>query len=189
MSKRDALRELIRKFPPPPELDKILETLETQTDRSIAIVGVAVVEASIEKLIIKKLPVTTPRLIGRLFKNRGPLSDFDSKILMAHALDLFKEGWIELLHSVKSIRNVFAHSQIDVTFDTDEISKEIQRILIPAMTRIYKIFNDKLPEQPFSNKMAFIMAVRVACFLLNETYENLTGELLYGQRTSHKTSQ
>ena len=55
MSNREALRRLSRKFPAPPEIEKIMSELYGQSDMSVAIVASAIAEAALEKLITSKL--------------------------------------------------------------------------------------------------------------------------------------
>ena len=126
MARRNMLRELSRRFPPSPEAKEILLSLHKQDDRSVAIVAVAMLEAVLERLIIKKLAQLSPDLEGRLFKNRGPISDFDSKVLVAAALGVITDGVRKALDAIRAVRNVFAYSTVNVTFDTPEVANEIK---------------------------------------------------------------
>jgi DNA-binding MltR family transcriptional regulator len=130
MSNREALRKLSKKFPDRPELKKIFDGIRSLDDRSAAIMATALVEAVLERHIIKKLSVSAPDLIGALFHNRGPLSDFHSKILIATAFGVIRPDMAEDLHRMKAIRNVFAHAKISVTFNTLEIAKESSEFTI-----------------------------------------------------------
>jgi DNA-binding MltR family transcriptional regulator len=177
------LRTLSRKFPPPPEVEKILATLHQQNDRSIAIVSAALLEAALEKLIIKKLPYSNPRLEGRLFKNRGPLSDFDSKVLIAVAFGIITDGLAIRFDSIRVIRNVFSHSTVDVSFETKEIADELKSHLVPYVLKAIEVITDKAPTEQPTNKRVFCIAVRVICFLLDDTHEELTGSRLFSQLT------
>ena len=76
MARRDPLRELSRRFPPADEAKDIIAALSKQDERATAIVGASVLEALLERLIVSHLEPISPGLKGRLFKNRGPLSDF-----------------------------------------------------------------------------------------------------------------
>src|SRR5437879_165892 len=106
-SNREALRRLSREFPAPPELDAILNNLRDKDDMSVAIMVVAIIEAKLEELIVSKLKVSNNTLTARLFLNRGPMSDFDSKILIAEAFGVLDSPMAQELHSMKAIRNVF----------------------------------------------------------------------------------
>jgi DNA-binding MltR family transcriptional regulator len=129
MSKRDALRALSRKFPPPRELEDIFFTLEHDAPRAVAIIVGAIIEGMLERIIISRLKDKEPNLIGRLFKNKGPLSDFDSKLLIAQAFGIIERTKAEDLHRIKSVRNTFAHAPQNITFDTPEILSEIKEAI------------------------------------------------------------
>ncbi len=88
MSKRDPLKQLIKKFPAPEDLRKIIEGLAEESDRSAAIVAASILEGLLERVIIHRLKNKDTNLIGQLFSNRGPLSDFHSKILIASAFGI-----------------------------------------------------------------------------------------------------
>jgi hypothetical protein len=178
MSKRDPLRVLSRRFPPPPEFEKILGTLGEQPDIAVAIVGLSIIEGGLEKLIINKLPTLTPELEGRLFKNRGPISDLDSKILVAEALGIIKEGQARLLNSLKAIRNVFAHSRIPVSFETAEVSKEIRGLILSVAVNAIRVFEPEFDER-LSNKKAFTAAVKLFCWWLDEDHQKVTGQPIF----------
>ena len=79
MSNRRALRELSRKFPAPPEVEKILNDLRTKDDYHAALIAVSIVEATLERLIVSRLRKTDKEFLNSLFENRGPLSDFNSR--------------------------------------------------------------------------------------------------------------
>src|SRR5687768_1848430 len=110
MSVRDALRKLSRTFPAPPEIKEILEALDKEPDRSAAIIAASLIEGALERLIARYLVHSYPELLGQLFTNRGPVSDFHSKIVVATAFGVISRNMGEELHMVKAIRNAFAHS-------------------------------------------------------------------------------
>jgi hypothetical protein len=137
MSKRDALRALGKKFPAPKEIKSILDGLKDEPDRSAAIIAGALVQSFLERFIITHMKDKQPNLIGMIFNNRGPLSDFHSKILVAQAFGLISCNSAAELHRIKSIRNVFAHATSLVNFETEEISKEIMSfIMMNAMKNV-----------------------------------------------------
>jgi hypothetical protein len=179
MSKRDALRELSRRFPTPSEYKTLMDGLHTQTDMAIALIGGAILEAALEKILEKKLPNCPPVLGGQIFKNRGPLSDFHSKILLAQAMGVISDGLAQRLHSLKTIRNTFAHSKLPVSFDTKEVSEEIESVLIPFATMVHEAVFDKAPEQKYSPKQAFLVSIKITCHFLGERHEKLTGKGLF----------
>jgi hypothetical protein len=177
MARRNPLRELSRRFPPPPETKEILLSLHRQNDRSAAIVGTAILEAVLERLIIKKLDGLSPDLEGRLFKNRGPISDFDSKVLIATGLGLVTEAGRKRLDAIRAIRNVFAHSSTDVTFDTPEIENEIRASLMATALKIIEIGTEASADE-ITNKHAFVVILRITCWALDQQLRDMSGDPL-----------
>jgi hypothetical protein len=186
-SKRDPLRALSKTFPSPAEAGKLVRTMHGRDDRSVALVFAALIEALLEKLIAKKFTHMTPQLEGRLFKNRGPLSDFDSKILIAEALHVTPDidFVVPLINSIKAIRNAFAHSMVDSTFQTKEISDELNTYLLPfalkgqnAHKRHSDVKGTEL-EDTLTNKAAFCLASFMICHHLDDTLYEITGAYLF----------
>jgi DNA-binding MltR family transcriptional regulator len=104
-----------------------------------------------------------------LFSNRGPLSDFQGKILVAHAFRIIDDNFAEELHSLRAIRNTFAHSKIPVSFDTELIKRELQTIVSANLLR------QKALETPiiktWKNKHHFLFAIKVFLTFIGEAME------------------
>jgi hypothetical protein len=178
MAKRDPLRELSRRFPAPPEFEKILHSLGDQADITIAIVGTAAIEGGLEKLLLHHFGPLDPELQGKLFKSRGPISDFDGKILIAEALKIITPRQSKKLNSLKAIRNVFAHAKGHVTFETSEIANEIKSELYALAVDWIRIMDPEYDE-PLSNKRAFTVWIKIFCWMLNDDHFKKTGQPLY----------
>jgi hypothetical protein len=141
MSNREALRKLIRRIPPPPDVKEAIRNLAKDAPIAAAVVGGSIIEVALERLITTKLRRKAPDLQGQLFQNRGPLSDFHSKILIAHAFGITPPHMVEDLHSIKAIRNAFAHAKVPITFDTPEVAKEIASLIaVDAVKSIESAF-------------------------------------------------
>jgi DNA-binding MltR family transcriptional regulator len=125
---KNALRELSRHLPSRPEINKIIDMLVDKDDLHTAIVAVSIVEAHLQKLIVTRLHRSDPKFIDRLFENRGPLSDFNSKILVAEAFGLLTSPLAEELHVLRAIRNTFAHAKMPLSFDLEQVNGEIRKL-------------------------------------------------------------
>ena len=135
MSNREALRRLSRKFPAPPEIERIMNDLGSEKDISIAIVASAIAEASLEKLITQKFKTKSSALIGQIFKTSGPLADFHAKILIANAFQIITSNMAEELHSIKTIRNTFAHAKVPISFDHELVAREVNALKMLSAIR------------------------------------------------------
>src|SRR5205085_834805 len=103
--KQDALRGLIRKFPPPDDVKVILDGLFDEADRSAALVGASLLESALERLLTLNLKVKTPDIRNQLFQVRGPLGDFSAKITVGVGVGFISEAIGIELNIVRTIRN------------------------------------------------------------------------------------
>lgn len=89
-------------------LGALIEEMNGQTDRGVAIVGSAWVEEALSALIEWFLH-SDPKVWERLFKNNGPIATFSAKIDLAKLLGLISEIIRSDLHRIRDIRNELAH--------------------------------------------------------------------------------
>jgi DNA-binding MltR family transcriptional regulator len=166
-SNREALRKLSRQFPAPPEVDKIIYSLKGEKDMSVAIVAAAILEASLERLITSKLVENKDSdLIGQLFLNRGPMSDFHSKILIAQAFGIITSNMAHELHSIKAIRNTFAHAKVPISFDHDLLSKELDSLKL--LTAIKNTETTTGHKFQLTQKSWFLLATKMLMIMFDE---------------------
>ncbi len=158
MSSRDALRKLTRKFPTELEIEHIIKGLAQESDLSAVIIGTALVEGLLEALLIHKFHVQSSILNGQLFTNRGPLSDFNGKILISLAIGVIDEVFADELHSLRTIRNAFSHSKIPLTFDNAVIKKELSKIKLTNVLRKKELETPAIVKM--TNRDHFLMGVR-----------------------------
>jgi len=130
MAKR-SLRKLSRDALNPKE-DRALFYQEAMSgsDRSAAIMMGAIVENALGSLITLHLKRRDKNTIEALYERDGPLSTFFSVINLAYAMGLINKPVSESLHSIRRIRNVFAHSSRPHTFATREIGAACTKIKV-----------------------------------------------------------
>lgn len=91
------------------------EKLEQESDRSAFLIIGAMLEGSLENLILAKLKQ------GTKFRNIGA-GNFYSKIELAYALGLIEEDKKDLYHAFRNARNDFAHSTEFLSFENIDIN-------------------------------------------------------------------
>lgn len=101
-------------------------------DREAAILGTSMVDRGLEVALQSKFVDLSKRQKEVIFEGSGPLASFSSKIKIAHALGLISIRVKEDLEKIRSVRNVFAHSLLDVSFETPEINNTCSRINFPS---------------------------------------------------------
>lgn len=166
MSNRDALRKLTKKFPPPQEVKSIMDALRDESDLSAAIIASALLESALEKFLIGRMREKEPRLLGQLFENRGPLSDFNGKILCAVAFGVLSVPAGEHFQAIRHIRNAFAHSRVPISFETPQVRKEIDGF---GAIRAMKEVHAKIGE--IGGKSAFLLIVTILLIQLDSQHQ------------------
>lgn len=90
----------------------LVNELENQSDRGVAIVAVAWIEealvAAIHSFVEKNKAAW-----DRLFRKSGPMSSLSAKIDLARLLAMTSDAIHSDLHILREIRNEFAHSVLD----------------------------------------------------------------------------
>ncbi len=86
----------------------LIEEIEDQTDRGVAIVGAAWIEESMSAAMESFLH-SDPKSWDRLFFANGPLSTFSAKIDLCSLLGMINRTIKSDLHIIRDIRNEFAH--------------------------------------------------------------------------------
>jgi DNA-binding MltR family transcriptional regulator len=167
---KNALRELSRHLPSRPEINKIMDKLLDKDDLHIAIIAVSIVEAHLQKLIVSRLQRTDADFTNRLFENRGPLSDFNSKILVAEAFGLLTRPLADELHILRAIRNTFAHAKMPLSFDLEPVKSEIRRLKLLTSTGGGKIpgsIKGPLAAQ-LTPQSAFLLVISILLIIIDE---------------------
>jgi hypothetical protein len=144
-------------------------TLRGKSDLEVAIVATALCESRLETLIKAKFKNHDKNLEGRIFLNRGPLSDFDSKILIARAFAIITSPMAEQLHSLQAIRNVFAHAQFQISFEHELIDREMKSLRMPVVIKDAST-DQEILQLP--NKQWFLLVVRITLIMLEAIMEH-----------------
>lgn len=112
------------------EVIQFRQLLNQETDRGCALMAAAYLEVSLEKLI-KKYLVQDSKLHKAIFssKGNGILSSFSSKIDIAFLLGLITSEVKRDLDLLRRIRNDFAHSPAQLTFESQSIKNRCEQLL------------------------------------------------------------
>jgi DNA-binding MltR family transcriptional regulator len=109
------------------EMADFLNEFINETDRAAAVLGGVYLESRLEELLRTKF-VAMPELVEDLFKRQGALSSFSAKISIAYAVGLISLRSAEDLHSVRRIRNAFAHQLHGLSFKNDKIIRLVDSL-------------------------------------------------------------
>lgn len=93
---------------------------EGESDRAVAILAVSYLENALEKNLLNRL--VSHNRVENLFRGYGPLATFSAKINVAYAVGLIPEHITKDLHTLRKIRNRFAHETTSLNFGSQAIS-------------------------------------------------------------------
>lgn len=147
MAKKRSLRTLSSEVPDPETVEQLLLNLHRQEDRAAAIVGASLVESALQERLVRSFDSVAEGLEPKLFEDRGPLSDFNSKILVAQAFAVVPDRLADDMQRIRKIRNCFAHARVTVSFNEPLIAKEV--IELAAVVAAQKAYApDQLYKDP-----------------------------------------
>lgn len=91
------------------KMEALIAEMDGQSDRAAAIVGAAWIEEELEAAILSFL-VDDKDSVKRLLGKSSPLSSFSAKIDLACLLGMSSRAIAKDLHTIREIRNEFAHN-------------------------------------------------------------------------------
>ena len=152
---------------PEEEIYRLVANLVDEPDRVAAIVAASFLERAIEDTIVSRLKRQDKETLEKLFDDSGdgPLATFDAKIRMAYALGVFGPTTKHDFDVIRRIRNTFAHSIIDVSFDTDEVKNAVASLKGDILIGIRKTLTD-LGDIPSIRRREYVNAVAIYHFNL-----------------------
>ena len=127
-----------------------------------------------ERLIeaIKARLVEDDELGNKLFKGYGPLGSLSAKIDMGFLLGIYEKDVRRFLHTVKDIRNAFAHKPEPMDFQTQKIKDLCSNIDISLKTElkftapdgtvddvIFELRSDGKPKTAFFNMTKYVLLI------------------------------
>lgn len=184
MTKKRTLRTLSSEMPEPEAVRHLLLYLHHQEDRAAAIIGASLVESVLQERLIKSFANGAEGLERGLFEDRGPLSDFNSKILVAQAFAVISDDMAADMQRIRRIRNCFAHARVAVTFDEPLISKEVSELaaVVAVHQTMHLTPEGDGPDQPYKRPKT---SYGLSCYI---TYTMLRSDELSGHTTRPSAS-
>ncbi|MER8692923.1 hypothetical protein NKI77_10145 [Mesorhizobium opportunistum] len=123
------LGQLHKSHPTDEDYEALWKELDTGKPRSVALVGAAYLQEALRfSLDARFIKMTRKELDDRIFSPSGPLNSFSQAIELGYALGLYGSVICEDMHIIRVVRNLFAHTMKNVSFDTPDIGKEISHL-------------------------------------------------------------
>ncbi len=138
--KRNKTQELQKLMRQVPEGEHIFRTLldigsefwteDSHRDRAAAIMGAAFIEDALRKAITTHLqPDPDDPTFKYLFElDDAPYSELAGRIRLARAMGIIGKGDFVQLEAIRRVRNAFAHTMGQITFQTSEVASLLDEL-------------------------------------------------------------
>ena len=161
-------------------LNKISEQLTDENDRSIAIIAASLLDLQLEQLLRRTM--LDHKEISDFFRGYGPLATLSAKASLALFLGLIPADLFSDLTYIRKIRNSFAHTFEELSFDKPPVSDFVANFVsvkwfLQCMPLADKpITKDEEQKIQTSPRRAFEIAVAILVLQL-DSYERSTTRL------------
>lgn len=119
----------------PPESGKRMKdmlafrtSITAETDRGAALMSAAYLDDKVKELIEKRL-VQNKKTLRRAFDFNGALGTFSSRIDFAYLLGILPKNACLDLHTIRAIRNQFAHHAAPLSYEDQKIKSLCERLV------------------------------------------------------------
>ena len=106
----------------------MLRDIAKGTDTAYVIVSATVLEDLLEQALLANMRDLSNSAYSDLFRGNGPLANFFAKIDLAFALDLIDQTTKTDFHTIREIRNKFAHAKSMAHFEKGELQSVFQKL-------------------------------------------------------------
>jgi len=128
-----SLRFLSRPLEPNENASGILSVLEDLGDRELAVVGGALLEDAVRKLVIANLTVASGKHVGPFLSENGQLGTPSAQTTLLYALGIISERLRINLDAIRSIRNTFGHTPRAISFDNPAVAARCKQLNMDAI--------------------------------------------------------
>jgi hypothetical protein len=114
----------------------IMPDLSKESDRAVGVLAAAFVEEELDAYVRRQFIRSDKSYLDMadsLFKGRGPLATFSTKIDMGWLLGLYGEHARKQLHTIREIRNAFAHKATAGSFEAQPARDYVPNLTIGEM--------------------------------------------------------
>lgn len=175
--KKPTLRDFTRAKPSKEDELRFRKAMDSPSDMVTAVVQAVELDYLLETTIRLHLSRSDDATAELLSKENGPISTFFAKIVLSYAMGTINEEEMEYLHTIRRIRNAFAHSRREISFSSDSVLSELSAIPTPKrgtkesrdrIELVRRLARDKIeiPEDPKRMEEIRSMTGRAAYVIL-----------------------
>ncbi len=152
---------------------KFVVEFKNESDRAAVVLGAAKLDALLAQILDRHLKPAASSAADELLEGDSPLSTFSSRINISYRLGLITAEFAKALHTIRRIRNSFAHELSGCSLDSGPQADRLKSLLLPLRPLpFYTKFKEHFFGQETSASVEFkaclaMMAARLE-FLLAE---------------------
>ncbi|MCS4508897.1 MltR family transcriptional regulator [Xylophilus ampelinus] len=109
------------------EFIEFRSALSNESDRGCALFAAAYLDSALEGLLLASL-IENKKSREELFEGSSPLATFSGRIKLAWYLGFISKEFRTDLEAIRKIRNEFAHSAANLSFETQSISDKCRNL-------------------------------------------------------------
>lgn len=145
-------------MPKTPFVVKFWESKFEENDRSLAIVGAALIDEQLEELLTSFF-IDQPKITRTLLSPTGALGSFGVRNQLAYALGLIDKFTFNDIKLIQKIRNQFAHISTDIDFSDDKLQGLVSTLEIPQWVEAVQWIGNPEDEDFDSSRGKFFNGV------------------------------
>src|SRR5215831_12873678 len=107
-----------------------MDEIAASSDRAAAIVLTAIIDDRVDAVIRKHLH-QDKKVLEKLFHSSGPIGAFSAKIDLGYLLGIYGDDSLKDLHTIRKIRNEFAHNLAIQKFTESKIRDLTKNLTFP----------------------------------------------------------
>lgn len=135
------------------EVADMADLLIDESDRGIVVIlGSLVEDILLERLLMSFIDMNASAT-KNLTRGGGLLSSFDHRITLARSLGIIDQDMVEMLQTVKAMRNACAHSRLDIGFSTPELRDALSLLFDEP-----NAWGIRISRTPVAHRFMFIVA-------------------------------
>ena len=155
--------------------NEVLKELENGTDRAKVILGAAIIEYQLEKLL-KKYLVQNNKLQKEALEYNGFLGTFSSKINACFLMRLISKELFNDIQRLRKLRNNFAHNLLNCSLDNEEMREEVYQFKLLKQC-IKTDWNKWSTAMVFNMQIAFLFVALTKKIVRIESINELDYEI------------
>jgi DNA-binding MltR family transcriptional regulator len=117
------------------ELMSFRTSIAGETDRGAVLMAAAFLDDKLKELIEKRV-VQDKKIRRRVFDFNGPLGTFSSRIDFAYLIGVIPKNAQRDLHTIRAIRNQFAHHAAPLSYDQEKVKALCDRLVFHGVKEV-----------------------------------------------------